>query len=139
MALLHLLYTFSLICGIVGSALYFTRHHWTPYLPAHLRAHLSHYVPLPQLAPDAATSFSEDVEAGFTSSQFDLSRNVEDGDDRHGLDAVSRAEVKRIMKVKKCTFDQARLIYLQDKMRKAGIDPMTGLPIDSKFVSFSPR
>lgn len=76
------------------------------------------------------------MESGFTSSDFDVSQNVMDGDTR-GLDPVTRREVMKIMRVKRCTFDQARLINLQQKMKDAGIDPLTGLPRDSKFVSFS--
>ena len=131
MALSHFLYVLSLTCMIIATVLYFTRQYWSPYLPSTIQARLAHYIAIPQ------SSFESDIEAGFTSSEFDLSRNIADGDDRHGLDAQARREVKSIMKVKKCTFDQARLIHLQDKMRKAGIDPQTGLPRDSKFVSFS--
>lgn len=130
MALSHLLYTVFLLCIAIGSLLYFTRNHWTPLLPLEIQRRISHYIAIPQ------HSFTDDMEAGFTSSEFDLSQNVNDSDDRHGLDTEARKEVKRIMKTKKCTFDQARLIFLQDKMRRAGIDPMTGLPTDRKFVSF---
>lgn len=129
MALSHFLYTLSITLIIIASILYYTRRYWSPYLPRTYRDRLGVYMSLP--------SFEHDIEAGLTSNDFDLTRNVEDGDDRYGLDATSRREVKRIIKQKKCTFDQARLIYLQDKMRQAGIDPQTGLPRDSKFVSFS--
>ena len=130
MALSHLLYTVFLLCVAISSVLYFTRNHWVPLLPTQLQSQIAQYVAIPQ------HSFTDDIEAGFTSSEFDLSQNVNDSDDRHGLDSAARKEVKRIMKSKKCTFDQARLIFLQDKMRRAGIDPMTGLPVDRKFVSF---
>lgn len=129
MALSHLLYTLSVILIIVGSVLFYTRSYWSPYLPRGYRDKLGRYMSLP--------SFERDMESGLTSEEFDLSGNVEDGDDRFGLDGTSRAEVKRIMKRMTCTFDQARLIFLQDKMRRAGIDPQTGLPLDAKFVSFS--
>lgn len=129
MALSHFLYTVSVILILVASILYYTKNYWANLLPRHFRDRLGHYIPLP--------SFEHDIEAGLTSTDFDLSQNLEDGDDRFGLDAASRREIKRIIKSKKCNFDQARLIFLQDKMRKAGIDPQTGLPLDSKFVSFS--
>ncbi|ORY86102.1 hypothetical protein BCR37DRAFT_364454 [Protomyces lactucae-debilis] len=129
MALSHFLYTLCLICIIAASVGYVTRAYWSPYLPIALRARLERYMALP--------TFEDDIERGLTSDDFDLHGNVEAGDDRHGLDATSRKEVMHIMKKRKCNFDQARLIMLQDKMRKAGIDPQTGLPIDSKFVSFS--
>lgn len=129
MGLSHFLYTFSVISICVASILYYTRKFWSPYLPSNYRDSLGRYMSLP--------SFAHDIESGLTSEDFNLAQNVSDGDDRYGLDPVSRKEVKRIMKTKRCNFDQARLIHLQDKMRKAGIDPQTGLPIDSKFVSFS--
>ena len=34
-----------------------------------------------------------------------------------------------------CDFDAARLIYNQEKMREAGIDPETGLSLDPKAVT----
>ena len=129
MALTHFLYTVSITLIIVSSLLYYTKAYWSSLLPRRYRDTLGRYVKLP--------SFEHDIEAGLTSTDFDLSQNLEDGDDRFGLDASSRREIQRIIKSKKCTFDQARLIFLQDKMRKAGIDPQTGLPRDSKFVSFS--
>lgn len=124
-----MLYTLSAILILVGSLLYYTRSYWLPYLPTGYRDRLGRYMTLP--------SFAHDIEAGLTSDDFDLTQNVESGDDRYGLDGTSRREIKQIIKSKKCTFDQARLIHLQDKMRAAGIDPQTGLPRDSKFVSFS--
>lgn len=129
MALSHFLYTVTVISILLASALYYTRRFWTVYLPSSYRDRLGRYMSLP--------SFENDIESGLTSEDFDLSQNVTDEDNRYGLDATSRKEVKKIMRTKKCTFDQARLIYLQDKMRAAGIDPQTGLPRDSKFVSFS--
>lgn len=129
MALSHFLYTLSVILIIIVSCLYYSRRFWTPYLPTTYRDRLGKYMSLP--------SFESDIESGLTSDDFDLTQNVTDEDDRYGLDPASRREVKRIIKSKRCTFDQARLIFLQDKMRAAGIDPQTGLPRDSKFVSFS--
>lgn len=58
----------------------------------------------------ALPTFEDDIERGLTSDEFDLHANVDAGDDRHGLDGPARKEIIRIMKHRKCTFDQARLI-----------------------------
>ncbi|CCG84596.1 protein of unknown function [Taphrina deformans PYCC 5710] len=130
MALSHFLYTFSVTILIIASILYYFRGFCSSLLPAGgYRDRLGRHLSLP--------SFAGDIESGLTSEDFDLSRNVEEGDGRVGLDGPGRAQVQRIMRTKRCTFDQARLILLQDKMKRAGIDPQTGLPRDAKFVSFS--
>ncbi len=76
------------------------------------------------------------MEAGFTSSAFDLSGNVVEGDSRAGLDQRAKREVQRIMKARGVGFDEARRIYTQQRFAKNNIGP-DGLPRDPKFVSFS--
>lgn len=82
------------------------------------------------------TSFMGDVEAGFSSSQFDLSSNITGGDSRSGLDQAAKREISRIMKRQRVAFDEARRIYTEQRFAKNNIGP-DGRPRDPKFVSFS--
>jgi len=77
-----------------------------------------------------------DVEGGFTSSDFDLTGNIIDGDARAGLDEQAKREVKQIMKRQRVGFDEARRIYTERRFAKNNIGP-DGMPRDPKFVSFS--
>lgn len=51
-----------------------------------------------------------DVEAGLTSSNFDLSANIADGDIREGLNQKAKREIRKIMKGRGVEFDEARRI-----------------------------
>jgi hypothetical protein len=82
------------------------------------------------------SSFSGDIEAGFSSSDFDLSGNVAAGDSRAGLDNSSKKEIQKIMKNRRVNFDEARRIYTEGRFAKNNIGP-DGRPRDPKFVSFS--
>ncbi|KAI8334226.1 hypothetical protein BC941DRAFT_432421 [Chlamydoabsidia padenii] len=86
------------------------------------------------LLPTNAGSFESDIEDGLTSSQFDLTGNLDEEDTRAGL--KDKEEILKIMKRQKVSFDQARLIRQQKLLKKNNIDPATGLPLDPKFVSF---
>jgi hypothetical protein len=77
-----------------------------------------------------------DVESGLTSTDFDLSSNIMEGDSRGGLDSKGKEAVKRIMKRRGVGFDEARRIYMQERFRREGIGE-DGVPRDPKFVSFS--
>lgn len=104
---------------------YFTRHRWI------------HLLPIPEpIYTRLPTSFRDDIEAGLSSSAFDLSSNVEAGDSRQGLDDAGKKEVMRIMKRKGVDFDEARKIYMQERFKKNNIGA-DGVPRDPKFVSFS--
>lgn len=104
---------------------YFTRHHWL------------HRLPIPEpIYTRLPTSFRDDIEAGLSSSAFDLNANLEAGDSRQGLDDAGKREVQAIMKRKGVDFDEARRLYMQDRFKKNNIGP-DGLPRDPKFVSFS--
>ncbi|KAJ1961491.1 hypothetical protein IWQ62_003849 [Dispira parvispora] len=81
-------------------------------------------------------SFQRDMEAGLSSSTFDISQNIRDGDTRSGLDRG--AEIAAIMKTQGCDFDEARKIYHQRTLRSNNVDPATGIPLDPKAVFFSP-
>lgn len=77
-----------------------------------------------------------DVEAGFTSDDFDLSGNIMQGDSRAGLDVNAKQDVQGIMKSRGIGFDEARRVYMEKRFKKNNIGP-DGLPRDPKFVSFS--
>ncbi|CBY00945.1 hypothetical protein IAQ61_011849 [Plenodomus lingam] len=121
----YMLYTAFLFVLVLATVGYVTRHHWLHLLP----------IPEPIYAR-LPTSFRDDLEAGLSSSAFDLSSNVEEGDSRQGLDDAGKKQVKRIMKRKGVDFDEARRIYMQDRFKKNNIGA-DGVPRDPKFVSFS--
>lgn len=79
-----------------------------------------------------------DVESGFTSSNFSLADNVMEGDSRGGLDQKAKQDVYRIMRSRGITFDEARALYAQQAFKKAGIGA-DGLPNDPKLVTFGSR
>lgn len=105
--------------------LFFTRSRWLPLLP--VPEVIYHRLP---------SSFTGDLEAGLSSSQFDIAANVADGDARAGLDDAGKLEVKKIMKSERVGFDEARRLYTQRRFAKNNIGP-DGRPRDPKFVSFS--
>jgi hypothetical protein len=76
------------------------------------------------------------MEAGLSSSNFDLSANVTGGDMRAGLDQRGKREVLKIMKSRRVDFDEARRLYTEQRFTKNNISP-DGRPRDPKFVSFS--
>jgi Fungal protein of unknown function (DUF2015) len=119
--------------------LWVTRHWWLPHIPS--RAQLnsffsrsSRYVPIPRFRPG---SFTEDLENGFSSDNFDISENITSGDTRGGLDENDKAAISRIMAVKRVGFDEERRILAATRMEKNGIDPKTGRPLDPRAVMFS--
>jgi len=126
----YLLYTLLGLTLLLSTTLYLTRSRWAPHLPPISfpgRDYL--YSRLP-------STFAGDMEAGLSSSTFDLTGNVEDGDGRAGLDDAAKAEILRIMKKRRLRFDDARRAYLEERFRANGIGP-DGRPRDPKFVSFS--
>ncbi|KAG6811674.1 hypothetical protein H0H92_006329 [Tricholoma furcatifolium] len=80
------------------------------------------------------STFSEQIGAGLTSTEFDIEANVRDGDSRSGLDERGTAEVMEIMRQQRVNFDQARLIRQNRILAQNGIDP-SGMPLDSKAVT----
>ncbi|KAF6766943.1 Protein of unknown function DUF2015 [Kalmanozyma brasiliensis GHG001] len=86
------------------------------------------YTPLP-------TSWNSQLSAGLSSSLFDISTNIADGDTRTGLDETGAQDVQTIMRDHGVGFDQARLIRHKQVLRANNIDPNTGLPLDSKAVT----
>jgi len=121
----YILYTLSFISLIIGTILYVTRDRWLHLLP------FQDY-----LYSRLATSFMGDVESGLTSSDFDLSSNVMEGDSRGGLDTKGKRDVQRLMRTRGISFDEARRVYTEQRFAKNNIGA-DGVPRDPKFVSFS--
>ncbi|CAI1872486.1 hypothetical protein SEUBUCD646_0C00610 [Saccharomyces eubayanus] len=79
-------------------------------------------------------SFTDDLESGLHSSNFDIiSEN--NNDTRGGLDDISKNEIKQIMENDNISFDKARLLYMERKFGQNGIAP-DGTPIDPKAFTF---
>jgi len=115
---------------VLGTGLYLTRAHWLHHVPDFEipgRDYL--YSRLP-------STFHGDVEAGLSSSTFDLSGNIESGDSRAGLDDESKKEILKIMKRRRMKFDDARRVFMENRFKANGIGA-DGRPRDPKFVSFS--
>jgi hypothetical protein len=106
-----------------------------PRLPAQVTAlfpRLNHYTQL--------STFSDQFNAGLSSSAFDIEANLRDGDSRSGLDEQGVHEVTEIMRRERVkyvpnsnlidslpilyfSFDQARLIRQNRLLARNGIDP----------------
>ena len=109
----------------VPSVLYITRDRW------------SHLLSIPEyIYTRLPSSFSNDMESGLTSNDFDLSANVAAGDSRAGLEPQAKSEVQRIMRSRKVGFDEARRMHTEARFAKNDIGS-DGRPKDPKFVSFS--
>lgn len=76
------------------------------------------------------------MEAGLSSASFSLTGNIEGGDSRGGLDVAAKRAVHAIMKKRRVTFDEARRIYMEQRLMQNGIAP-DGRPLDPKAVFFS--
>lgn len=81
-------------------------------------------------------TFTEDAEAGFHSSNFDLAGNIEAEDSRRGLDENAKKEVYRIMQRRGIGFDEARRMVVEERFGREGI-AADGRPLDRKAVMFS--
>lgn len=132
----YLLYTLILLTLTLGTTLYLTRTRW---LPSFQEAMSSLRLPgadaLYSRLPSSNT-FAGDMEAGLSSSTFDLSGNVQGGDSRAGLDNAAKREILLIMKRRRLRFDEARRVYMEQRFSDNGIGA-DGRPKDPKFVSFS--
>jgi hypothetical protein len=129
---MYLLYSLTVLVIVSGTVLYLTRNSWLPILrEAGNRVPGSAY-----LYSRLPSSFAGDIEAGLSSSTFDLAANVDSGDSRAGLDDAAKAEILKIMKKRRLRFDEARRVYMEQRFSANGIGP-DGRPRDPKFVSFS--
>lgn len=125
-----LLFSISVSLLIFATALFFTRNRWLPHIrTSNIPGAGYIYSRLPE-------SFAGDIEAGLSSSTFDLAGNVQAGDSRTGLDGSAKKEILAIMKSRRMNFDQARKVYTENTFKANGIGP-DGRPRDPKFVSFS--
>ncbi|KAI5959828.1 uncharacterized protein KGF55_005060 [Candida pseudojiufengensis] len=80
-------------------------------------------------------SFVNDINQGLNSSNFDV-ENSNYQDSRKGLSIRGKKYIKKLMETdKNLTFDDARLIYIQNELNKNGINN-DGLPNDPKLVTF---
>lgn len=127
---MFLLFSISIFFLLVATTLFFTRHLWVPHV-SEIRLPGSDY-----LYSSLPGTFRGDVEAGLSSSTFDLATNIESGDGRAGLDDQSKAEILKIMKKRRLKFDDARKAYMETRFKAHGIGA-DGRPRDPKFVSFS--
>lgn len=135
----YLLFSLTFLTLITGTVLYLTRARWLPGFQASMAR-----VQLPEvnfpgrdyLYSQLPTTFAGDMEAGLSSSNFDLHANVEAGDSRAGLDDAAKREILKIMQRRRVRFDEARRIYMEQRFQANGIGA-DGRPKDPKFVSFS--
>ncbi|KAI5928627.1 hypothetical protein F4810DRAFT_14117 [Camillea tinctor] len=125
----YLLYSLTFLVLVTGTILYLTRGYWLHLVPDVL-------IPRGLGLGLGPSSFEDDMEAGLSSSTFDLGANVQAGDARAGLDGAAKAEILRIMKKRRMRFDDARRVFLEQRFSANGIAP-DGRPRDPKFVSFS--
>ncbi len=126
----YIFYSVVFLTLVVGTALYLLRSRWLP-LVAELDFPGRDYI-----YSRLPSTFAGDVEAGLSSSTFDLSDNIDGGDSRAGLDDAAKAEILRIMKRRRMRFDEARRAYMESRFKANGIGA-DGRPRDPKFVSFS--
>lgn len=70
-----------------------------------------------------------------SSDAFSLAGNVQDGDSRAGLDVASKKEILKIMRSQKVGFDEARQLYMVQKLAKNGIAP-DGRPMGKHHTMF---
>ncbi|GAB7347721.1 hypothetical protein MBLNU459_g5277t1 [Dothideomycetes sp. NU459] len=156
----YLFYTVSFLFLAFATLLYATRSTWLPHAPpipyltapgpvpstllsypplSWFRSSSHRYIALPSGnsvgGGGGSGSFQSDLEAGFSSSTFDLHENLESGDSRQGLDERGKAEVQRIMREKKCGFDEARRAWMVERFGRENIGA-DGRPRDPKAVMF---
>lgn len=127
---MFLLFSISVFFIVTATALFFTRAYWGHHL-AELNVPGAEFI-----YSRLPSTFASDIEAGLSSTTFDLSSNIESGDSRAGLDDSSKREILKIMKKRRMNFDQARKVYMERRFNANGIGP-DGRPRDPKFVSFS--
>ena len=137
----YLLYGCSLLALVVGTILYLTRSHWLAAFSAStatLRDRLDdvRFRGQDYLYARLPSTFAGDIEAGLSSTNFDLRANVDDSDGRAGLDDTAKREILQIMKRRRLRFDEARRVYMEQRFQANGIGA-DGRPKDPKFVSFS--
>jgi len=137
----YLFYFLTFVTLVTGTLLYLTRARWLPSFHATLsnlsaRLENTSFPGSNYLYSALPSTFAGDMEAGLSSSNFDLSGNVSSGDSRGGLDAEAKREILKIMQRRRLQFDEARRVYMEERFAANGIGA-DGRPRDPKFVSFS--
>lgn len=87
-----------------------------------------------RLSLNDPSGFQGDLEAGFSSNQFDLRDNIMN-DDPRSLDENAKREIQHLMAQDNISFDKARLKYFRDKLAEHNIGA-DGVPRDKKAVTF---
>ncbi|KAK4215394.1 hypothetical protein QBC37DRAFT_125169 [Rhypophila decipiens] len=134
----YLLYSLVFLTIVSGTILYLLRARWLPQFQetvAQLQDRFPQAGVLYSRLPGSNT-FAGDMEAGLSSSTFDLSGNIDGNDSRGGLDDAAKREILKIMKRRRVQFDEARRMYMEQRFSANGIGA-DGRPKDPKFVSFS--
>ncbi|WFD43429.1 hypothetical protein MPSI1_002091 [Malassezia psittaci] len=88
-----------------------------------------------QYSPLSRFDWNTAAEVGLTSALFDIEANITDGDTREGLDEHGMHEVHQLMQKYNLSFDEARLRRHRALLSQNNIDPLTGMPLDSKAVT----
>lgn len=84
------------------------------------------------LSNDSSGSFSRDSESGLSSEAFSLTRNIDGGDQRNGLDKPAKLRILWYMFIHGESFDEARLRFVRYQFIKNGIGA-DGQPLDPKY------
>ncbi|UZJ55132.1 hypothetical protein CBS101457_004452 [Exobasidium rhododendri] len=139
MSYLYHIAAWSTLLVIFAIVVYFARYRLYAILPERLQTVLiksagggnaSLYSRLP------AYDWSTSRIAGLHSTLFDIESNIQNGDSRTGLEASGAQEIERLMNTQGVDFDTARLMVNQARFSKNNIDPITGMPLDRKAVTF---
>lgn len=80
--------------------------------------------------------FALDRMAGLSSDNFSLDDNIAGGDDRQGLGLASKLKIRWIMFRHGISFDEARVMHVQDSFALNDINP-DGTPRDPKAIFFT--
>ncbi|KXS11337.1 hypothetical protein M427DRAFT_438717 [Gonapodya prolifera JEL478] len=91
---------------------------------------------LPSTSTSSSTISFSQAQGVTSGGHFDVSAN-ENGDARKGFVGGDVEEVARIAEEEGVGMDEARRIMVVRKLEAAGIDVETGLPRDSRAVTFS--
>jgi len=124
-----MLYTASIVAtvALVAMLVFYYRQKLLSLFPSSSPVHAGY---------DRLATFSSQAANGLTSRNFDLEvNNLEAGDSRSGLDEGGAHEIHAIMQQQGISFDEARLVRHKRTLQQNGVDPLTGLPLDSKAIT----
>ncbi|PWN49555.1 hypothetical protein IE53DRAFT_137937 [Violaceomyces palustris] len=136
--------TISTILLVTALVLYWQRSLIIPLLPHAIRDRLPSFLlsagPSSNLFGSGYSrvrnfDWNESIRSGLNSTLFDIEQNILDGDSRSGLEERGAMAIEEIMRRQGVTFDEARLIRHKQILANNNIDPLTGMPLDSKAVT----